>query len=505
MCAVIDRAYRRNLPTVGAVYDRALMVMESTLKLEPLERLDLRKCTTVGDIVRGMSKCSFGARMLGEVAHKMFEWIQAGKPIRAVYDGTELLNCLKRMQTNGWIRDIVRSGEVAALGKGSFEHLIIGRYSEAADPDIHKLDGAIFVNKEELALPGQIRDGYFPDAVFANPAFVLPVLECTLSEWITGRGQGVTTLFQELDHYAFGRNISDGARTLLAMIEDPTCTVFLTLSGAMTIAKMGLLICDMVDDGMVQVISSTGALMAHGLIEGVGLKHYKHNPAHPDTLLAERQLNRVTDTLEPEENFSHIEEIIDKVLWTFDGNQPISPSTFHDAVGKLLATEYPTERGILKSTFEKKVPVLCPAFVDSEIGNDLYVHNERRRRVAKPPLIVWPELDSELLIRTITASERAGIFSIGGGVPRNNTQNVAPLIEIANERLELDMPTRMFSYGCRIAPDAMHYGHLSGCTYSENGSWRKMDIQHGRFTEIRADATQVWPFLMRYVMERRAS
>ena len=478
---------------------------ESTLKLEPLERLDLRKCTTVGDIVQGMSKCSFGARMLGEVAHKMLHWIQQDKPIRAVYDGTEIAPALKRMQANGWIREIVRSQELATAGEGSFEHLVVGRYSEAADPDIHKLAGAIFINKEELALPGQIRDGYFPDAVFANPSFVIPVLECALTEWLTDRPQGVTTLFQELEHYPFGNNISSGARTLLAMIEDPACTVFLTLSGAMTIAKMGLLICDMVDDGMVQVISSTGALMAHGLIEGVGLKHYKHNPAHPDTLLAERQLNRVTDTLEPEENFSHIEEILDKVLWTFDGAQPISPSMFHDAVGKMLAEDYPRDRGILKSTFEKKVPVLCPAFVDSEIGNDLYVHNQRRLRERKSPLIVWPELDSELLVRTITSSERAGIFSIGGGVPRNNTQNVAPLIEIANERLDLDMPTRMFSYGCRIAPDAMHYGHLSGCTYSENGSWRKMDIQHGRFTEIRADATQVWPFLMRYVMERRAS
>jgi deoxyhypusine synthase len=475
------------------------------LKLEPLERLDLRKSTTVGDIVLGMSKCSFGARMLGEVAHKTLGWIEAGKPIRVVYDGKELLDCLKRMQASGWIREIVRSSEVGTLEKGSFEHLVIGRYSEAVDADINKLDGAIFINREELARPGQIRDGYFPDAVFGSPSFIVPVLECALNEWITGHPQGVSYLFQELDHYPFGRTISDGARTLLGMIEDPECTVFLTLSGAMTIAKMGLLICDMVDDGMVQVISSTGALMAHGLIEGVGLKHYKHNPAHPDTLLAERQLNRVTDTLEPEENFSHIEEILDKVLWTFDGNQPISPSMFHDAVGKLLATHYPEDRGILKSTFEKKVPVLCPAFVDSEIGNDVYVHNQRRQRQGKPPLIVWPELDSDVLLRTITATERAGIFSIGGGVPRNNTQNVAPLIEIANERLDLEMPTRMFSYGCRISPDAMYYGHLSGCTYSENGSWRKMDIRHGRFTEIRADATQVWPFLMRYVMERRAS
>jgi deoxyhypusine synthase len=477
----------------------------STLKLEPLERLDLRKCTTVGEIVLGMSKCSFGARMLGEVAQKILGWIQDGKPIRVIYDGEELLPLFRKMQGHGWIREIVQSAQVRDLARSSSKHLIVGRYSEAVDSEIHELEDAIYINKEELSRPGQTRDGYFPDVVFSNPSFIIPVLDCALTEWTTGRAQGVTDLFDKLDPYPFGRTISEGAQTLLTMVEDPECTVFLTLSGAMTIAKMGLVICDMVDLGMAQVISSTGALMAHGLIEGIGLKHYKHNPAHTDTFLAERQLNRVTDTLEPEENFSHIEEIVDKVLWTFKPDKPISPSMFHDAVGQLLAQHYPNDRGILKSTFEKKVPVLCPAFVDSEIGNDLYVHNERRRRENLPPLIVWPELDSDLLVRTMTNSVRAGIFSIGGGVPRNNTQNVAPLIEIANERLGLDMPTRMFTYGCRIAPDAMYYGHLSGCTYSENGSWRKMDIQHGRFTEIRADATQVWPFLVRYLMERRTS
>jgi deoxyhypusine synthase len=476
----------------------------SQLSLEPLERLDLRKCTTVGDIVLAMSKCSFGARMLGEVSQKIFGWIQQGKPIRVVYDGSALRDTFKRMQERGWIREIVQSREIQGLDRKSFEHLIVGRFSESVDKDIYAIDGALFINKDELARPEQIRDGYFPDVVFADPTFVIPVIECALLEWTTSRKRTVDDLFDALEPHPFGRVIVDGARTLLTMVEDPGCKVFLTLSGAMTIAKMGLVICDMVDTGMVQVVSSTGALMAHGLIEGVGLKHYKHNPGHSDAFLAERQLNRVTDTLEPEENFRHIEEIVDKVLWTFDSNEPISPSMFHDAVGKVLAMQYPNERGILKSTHEKKVPVLCPAFVDSEIGNDLYVHNERRRRRGMKPLIVWPELDSDLLMRTITTTDRAGIFSIGGGVPRNNTQNVAPLIEISNERLDLDMPTRMFSYGCRIAPDAMYYGHLSGCTYSENGSWRKMDIQHGHFAEIRGDATQVWPFLVRHAMERLA-
>jgi deoxyhypusine synthase len=33
-------------------------------------------------------------------------------------------------------------------------------------------------------------------------------------------------------------------------------------------------------------------------------------------------------------------------------------------------------------------------------------------------------------------------------------------------------------------------------------SWRKMDTK-GRFSEVHADATQVWPFLVKYVMETK--
>jgi len=100
----------------------------------------------------------------------------------------------------------------------------------------------------------------------------------------------------------------------------------------------------------------------------------------------------------------------------------------------------------------------------------------------------------------VTEAKRFGIFTIGGGVPRNNTQNVAPLIEIINERLGASLPQRRFSYGIRICPDRPYYGHLSGCTYSENESWRKA-TKNGVYAEIQTDATQVWPFLAKHLME----
>ena len=114
------------------------------------------------------------------------------------------------------------------------------------------------------------------------------------------------------------------------------------------------------------------------------------------------------------------------------------------------------------------------------------------------------ELDTRLLVDLATEKrglKRAGIFTVGGGVPRNNVQNVAPLVEIMNERLGTQLPDCKFRYGCRICPDRMHYGHLSGCTYSEGMSWRKMD-PHGMFAEVHADATQVWPFYVKYALEK---
>src|SRR5262252_8604935 len=118
--------------------------------------------------------------------------------------------------------------------------------------------------------------------------------------------------------------------------------------------------------------------MAHGLVSSIGLKHYKYNPAYNDTALARRKLNRVTDTLEPETNLDTVEEVIGNVIDQLDGKAPLSPTMLNRLIGKHLAENYPDERGVLKSAYLNKVPVLVPAFVDSELGNDIYIHNIKR-------------------------------------------------------------------------------------------------------------------------------
>jgi deoxyhypusine synthase len=476
------------------------------LQFEELKSLDLRKCASVGDIVAAMRYCAFGARMLGEAAHTLRGMATAKDKPLLIYDGLEttpLGRLLNKFVRKRWFHKIVRPADYAKAKARSENIVVVGAFSERDAEAIYKKPGrALFINPFDMARPGQIRDGFFPDAVFADPRFVMPVIYSALDEWINGKPTSIGSLVSKLPPYGgLAAQVARGAKALEAMTSDRNCARFLTISGAMTVGKMDLVICDMIEMGLIQAISSTGALMAHGLVSSIGLKHYKYNPKYNDTELARRKLNRVTDTLEPETNLDTVEEVIGKVIEKIDGGRAMSPTELNKLIGKHLAENYPNDRGILKSAYIHGVPVFVPAFVDSELGNDIYIHNLKRRRRGKKPILMDLERDSKELIRLVTSSKRFGIFTVGGGVPRNNVQNVAPLIEIINERLGPTFPNRRFSYGVRICPDRPHFGHLSGCTYSENESWRKAD-KNGIYAEMIADATQVWPVLVKYLMEK---
>ena len=84
-----------------------------------------------------------------------------------------------------------------------------------------------------------------------------------------------------------GRQLGEAADVLEAMARDKDCFVVMTLAGAMTVAKQGLVIAELIDRGIVNAIVSTGALMAHGLVEATGRAHFRHNPELSDEELYE--------------------------------------------------------------------------------------------------------------------------------------------------------------------------------------------------------------------------
>ena len=114
------------------------------------------------------------------------------------------------------------------------------------------------------------------------------------------RCRSIDELVRAMGNTAFtGRQIGDAADVLEAMARDKDCFVVMTLSGALTVGKMGLIFCDLIESGVVNAIVSTGALMAHGLVEATGRSHFRYDARMNDKMLIEAGYNRDYDSLEP--------------------------------------------------------------------------------------------------------------------------------------------------------------------------------------------------------------
>src|SRR5512146_1489383 len=293
------------------------------------------------------------------------------------------------------------------------------------------------------------------------------------------RTGSVDALVRAMSHTAFtGRQLGEAADVLEAMARDKACFVVMTLAGAMTVAT-------------------------HGLVEATGRAHFQVNPDFKDEELYEAGYNRVYDTIEPEQNLDDVERVVFRVLQGWNPEEVVCSWKLNRAIGKHLH-ENMEERGILKSAYEKDVPVFVPAFTDSELGLDFALNNRMRARENKPKLRYDPFEDLEHFAATMLKQKRLGIFTIGGGVPRNWAQQFGPFIELRRRRGGEDVPLKRYHYGLRICPEPVYWGGLSGSPYTEAVSWGKFvpPAEGGKFGEVFVDATVGLPLIVAAVFER---
>jgi deoxyhypusine synthase len=315
----------------------------------------------------------------------------------------------------------------------------------------------------------------------------------------------IDSLVRAMAKTAFtGRQLGEAADVLEAMALDDDAFIVMTLAGAMTVAKQGLIITELIDRGIVNAIVSTGALMAHGLVEATGRAHFRANPEVSDEELYEQGYNRVYDTLEPEQNLDDVEEVMSHVLEAWDHSEVLCSYKLNHAIGAHLAKHAKGQRGILKSAYEKGVPVFVPAFTDSELGLDVALNNRLRESTGRHKLRFDPFEDLEHFAATLLRQTRLGIFTIGGGVPRNWAQQFGPFCELRHRRLGENVPLKRYHYGVRICPEPVYWGGLSGSPYSEAISWGKFvpPAEGGRFGELFLDATVGLPLVVAAVLER---
>jgi deoxyhypusine synthase len=270
------------------------------------------------------------------------------------------------------------------------------------------------------------------------------------------------------------------------MIREQDCTIFLGLAGAVVPAGMRSLIADLIREGLINVVVSTGANMVHDAIEALGGHHYKGHWLMNDEVLYKHHVYRIYDVLVPEEDFIKLDlkltSLYDEIADENKG-KTLSSRAFAWELGKRLNDP----NSILRAAYESNVPVFLPAVRDSELGYVYYLHASRRG--FKDTLIVDAFKDVPEIIGICRRSPTNGMIIIGGGVPRNTIQSAALATKSG------------LDYAVVITMDRPETGGLSGSTLEETISWGKVKGNADKVM-VFADAMIVFPIIAASVLER---
>jgi deoxyhypusine synthase len=319
------------------------------------------------------------------------------------------------------------------------------------------------------------------------------IFKKTVSHFNVNHKSNVFDIIKSFDGTAFqSRNLAKCLNVMLDMLQDPERpTIFLALAGAMIPGGLRKILRDMLDLRMIDVLVSTGANLYHDVFEALGFHHYLAQKKVSDLELRKHQVNRMYDVYASDEEFNKTDIFIKNFA---DSLQPNIYST-RDFLNR-LGNNLQDKNSILSTAAKKNIPVFCPAIADSGIGLSLAWNTQKRKEANRQPLLIDTIQDNLEILKIKIEATKTGAIHIGGGVPKNYIQQIAPMGEILN----LKMPSH--SYGIQITTDDPKWGGLSGCTFSESQSWGKY-TDNARFATVYLDATIGLPLLFTACLEMK--
>ncbi|MDK2834294.1 MAG: deoxyhypusine synthase [Methanolobus sp.] len=293
-------------------------------------------------------------------------------------------------------------------------------------------------------------------------------------------GMDVDSLVQAMCGCAFGAGkLADAVDIYHEMLAGGS-TSFFGLAGAMVPAGMRGIVADLIRDGYIDVLVTTGANMVHEIVESMGLHHYKGCAQCDDIELKHEEINRIYDVYLPEPYFVDFEERMQAIFADMD-SEPISIRQMMTHIGNHIDDK----DSILRTAADMNVPVFCPAIQDSMIGLQAWLYKQ------KNPLKVDAFEDMREIIDLCYEAKRPGALLIGGGVPKNY---IFQSMLITHQE---------FEYAIQLTMDTPETGGLSGATLDEARSWGKVS-ETARSVTVHSDATITLPILVAAARTRLA-
>ncbi|MFB6302954.1 MAG: deoxyhypusine synthase [Haloferacaceae archaeon] len=276
-------------------------------------------------------------------------------------------------------------------------------------------------------------------------------------------------------------------------------TVLLGLAGAMVPAGMRPLVADLIRDGYVDALVTTGATLTHDAIEAIG-GHHHHGRPRPapeeerslrdhDERLREEGVDRIYNVYLPQEHFelfeAHLREHVFPSLERTVSIRELTAELGRANLERNRAEGVDAAPGIAAAAAANDVPVYVPAVQDSVLGIQAWMYSQ----VSEFDLDALADMTD--LSDLAFEADRAGALLVGGGVPKNYVLQTMLTIPDA------------YDYGVQLTTDPAHTGGLSGATLDEARSWGKLEPDAENATVV-GDATITLPLLVAAARERVA-
>jgi deoxyhypusine synthase len=286
------------------------------------------------------------------------------------------------------------------------------------------------------------------------------------------------------------RDTARAADILNMAIDDPECSVWLTLAGSTSAGGCMHVWRDMVRAGMVDAIVATGAsIIDMDFLEALGFRHYQAQSEVDDRDLRANYIDRIYDTYIDEEELQKVDHTIGDIADTLEA-RPYSSREFIHELGRWLSQGNARKPdSLIQACYEEGVPIFVPAFADCSAGFGLVRHQVDRMKAGKPYLTIDAVADFRELTDVKIAAGTTGLFMIGGGVPKNFAQDTVVCAEILGHE-----DVEMHKYAVQITVADVRDGACSSSTLKEACSWGKVDVTWEQM--VFAEASSVVPLIV---------
>ena len=285
---------------------------------------------------------------------------------------------------------------------------------------------------------------------------------------------------------------------------EPTVTVGMTLTGALTPAGLGMAaLIPLIESGFVDWIISTGANLYHDTHFGLGLAMHRGNAQESDVVLREEGVVRIYDIFFDYDVLLSTDAFFRKVIQGPEFQRPMSSAEFHHLCGKYVRERERAlgigQKSLLSAAFAAGVPIYTSSPGDSSIGM-----NVAALALDGNKCVIDPNLDVNETASIVLEAKRGGggsaVLICGGGSPKNFMLQTEPQIQ---EVLGID--EKGHDYFLQITDARPDTGGLSGATPAEAVSWGKIDPDRLPDAVVcYLDSTVALPLLTAYAHARHA-